>query len=173
MTEMERFMSKVVPEPNSGCWLWMGSANISGYGRFSPYREKAKFAHRWLFEKTTGITLGSLHLCHKCDTPACVNPTHMFPGAAKDNLQDASRKGRLKRKPWYVTPLHKKCYKGHPLVPGNIVMERNGARRCLECAKKKWDASNLRSRIETALKAIIRKYDAEQAARWKEANHAK
>lgn len=31
---------------------------------------------------------------HKCDTPACVNPTHLFIGTKRDNIIDAYKKGR-------------------------------------------------------------------------------
>ena len=29
-----RFWDKVSPEPNSGCWLWLGSVTAKGYGEF-------------------------------------------------------------------------------------------------------------------------------------------
>jgi len=32
--------------------------------------------------------------CHKCDTPACVNPDHLFPGTHMQNVQNAMSKGR-------------------------------------------------------------------------------
>jgi hypothetical protein len=38
--------------------------------------------------------------CHSCDTPACVNPEHVFPGTAQDNYDDAvSKKRSMGRKP--------------------------------------------------------------------------
>lgn len=35
MNTVERFMSKVSPDPNSGCWLWIGYVSPFGYGQFS------------------------------------------------------------------------------------------------------------------------------------------
>lgn len=37
------------------------------------------------------------YVLHRCDTPACVNPDHLWIGSLKDNTQDASQKGRLHR----------------------------------------------------------------------------
>ena len=35
-----------------------------------------------------------LDCCHTCDTPACVNPEHLFVGTRSDNMKDAGKKGR-------------------------------------------------------------------------------
>ena len=174
MTDIERFMANVIPEPNSGCWLWVGATNKTGYGSFHPQRSNPTNAHRWLFKETTGMNLNGLSVCHKCDLPVCVNPQHMFPGTQKENIQDAARKGRKKHQPWRK-PVAKRtlCYKGHPLEGDNVYLHKDGRRRCLVCANRRLADSKLRSRIETSLKAIIRKHDAEQAARWKEANGGK
>ncbi len=32
---------------------------------------------------------------HTCDNPACINPDHIIPGTARDNMKDRDERGRL------------------------------------------------------------------------------
>jgi HNH endonuclease len=94
----ERIADKIIPEPNSGCWLWMGALDTKGYGK-TKYEGRNWLVHRLIFciKNKLKITDGKF-VCHKCDNTLCVNPNHMFIGTQKDNMLDASRKGRLKGK---------------------------------------------------------------------------
>jgi hypothetical protein len=96
ISDLERIENLFIPEPNSGCWLWLGALTEHGYGR-ATVRDKKILAHRWVYQATTGEPIGDKCLCHRCDTPACVNPDHMFVGTPLDNTRDAARKGRLHR----------------------------------------------------------------------------
>lgn len=90
------FEERYIPEPNSGCWLWIGGVDTKGYGRVSSSNttEGPCLAHRASYELAHGPIPDGMFVCHKCDTPCCVNPSHLFLGTAKDNMQDMVRKGR-------------------------------------------------------------------------------
>jgi hypothetical protein len=94
--DVERFLSFVEPDVNTGCWLWSGCYDKNtGYNRFW-LKGKMSRAHRAGYELMCEPIPEGMIACHKCDTPACVNPAHIFIGTVKDNAQDAIKKGRLK-----------------------------------------------------------------------------
>ena len=88
---IDRFCS---PEPNTGCWLFIGFLDSNGVGRVrfdgrsaSAPRVAFFFAHcRW----------PKPAVLHHCDTPACFNPAHLSEGSQADNMRDMDRKGRRK-----------------------------------------------------------------------------
>lgn len=102
MTELrERFWAKVnkegpVVRPDLGnCWLWVGGRYPSGYGSFGTGgRGKSGRAHRVAWSLTYGEIPDGIHVLHKCDTPACVRPAHLFLGDHRANMADMANKGR-------------------------------------------------------------------------------
>ena len=86
------FEDLFLPEPNTGCWLWQARLNYLGYGNFQ--RGGVVTAHRYSWTYYRGPIPAGMHVLHRCDTPACVNPDHLFIGTHLDNMRDMVAKGR-------------------------------------------------------------------------------
>lgn len=78
------------------CWLWRLGTDSHGYGIFR-YNGKPRRVHRLAWTWTNGAVPDGLFVLHKCDTPACVNPDHLFLGTQGDNNNDCIRKARGNR----------------------------------------------------------------------------
>lgn len=103
----QRFWEKVDKTPGHGpngdCWLWTGAKLRDTYGQFYISKGTNAYAHIFSWKLHNGEIPGNLYVCHKCDIKACCNPAHLFLGTAKDNAQDALRKGRKPGPKPYLT----------------------------------------------------------------------
>lgn len=92
----DRMSRLCIPEPNSGCWLWIGAlSGRDGYGQVS-FESKMHKAHRLMYALEVGPIPERIEVCHRCDVPCCVNPDHLFLGTHLENMIDRDRKGRRK-----------------------------------------------------------------------------
>lgn len=66
------------------CWI-RTIGYVKGYG-----------PHRQSYKLFVGGIPQNLEVCHHCDNPKCVRPSHLFLGTRKDNMQDCAKKGRHK-----------------------------------------------------------------------------
>ncbi len=87
----ERLWSKV--DKTESCWLWTGWTAKAGYG-FIKDDGRDRPAHVVSFEMAKGTVPRGLKVLHRCDTPSCVNPEHLFLGTSTDNSRDMTSKGR-------------------------------------------------------------------------------
>lgn len=94
---VERFHQKYEMD-KSGCWLWTGGTRPNSKGVPYPRHwnddRKSIGAHRFSFELVHGAIPKGMYVCHKCDTPLCVNPDHLFVGTHHDNMRDMVQKKR-------------------------------------------------------------------------------
>lgn len=89
----EKLNERTCPEPNTGCLLWTGTQVKFGYGAIEVYGVRWG-THRLAWTLAHGPIPDGKWVLHKCDTPACVNPDHLFLGVARDNTADMIAKGR-------------------------------------------------------------------------------
>ncbi len=138
-----RFMSHVSKsdDPN-GCWEWTGAVSNKGYGRFN-FRGVNTQAHRVSFILAVVDIPEGEQVCHKCDNPKCVRPSHLFLGTNSDNQQDSVSKGRH----WQIKKQF--CRNGHPFTPGNTYLRKSykNGRICKICANAQSKATYKRSKI--------------------------
>lgn len=87
-----------IPEPMSGCWLWLGGLDGGGYGFCTEALHGDRKAHRASWIKKSGPIPSGLWVLHKCDTRSCVNPDHLFLGTHQDNIDDMWAKNRAAKK---------------------------------------------------------------------------
>jgi hypothetical protein len=129
---LSRFENSYIPEPNSGCWIWIAVCSHFGHGEFILKKKYAAHRFSWILHK--GEIPKGLCVLHACDVPACVNPQHLFLGTRGDNNTDRAKKGRS-----YLSKLTH-CHRGHPLSGENLMphkptKRRPVTRRCKECWK--------------------------------------
>lgn len=125
--QQSRFLSHV-DASDEGCWIWMAYCDGDGYGVTSDTSGEGKGrtvqAHQRAYELFVGEIPNGLCVCHRCDTPACVNPNHLFLGTQQDNQQDKIAKGRQAKGDSAGVRLHPDSY--------SLLGENNNAAKLTE-----------------------------------------
>ena len=120
---LARFETKYTPEPNTGCWLWDGAINSSGYGHIGQGGKYAPVlqAHRVSWAMYNGPIPSDLEIDHKCRVRSCVNPRHLELVTHTENV----RRGLSRSSPLV-------CRNGHPRTNDNTYLYK-GWRHCKVC----------------------------------------
>lgn len=108
----------------NGCWIWTGATR-----RNYPLMRiggKMMTVSRVMFSIFRGTIYASEVICHSCDNPRCINPDHLFVGTMKDNMSDASMKGR------FFNQRKTHCKHSHELSISNTYLY-DGKRCCRIC----------------------------------------
>jgi hypothetical protein len=118
----------VMPEPNSGCWFWLGTLT-NGYGRVvrSGHGRRpniARSVHRLSYIAVKGSIPDGLHLDHLCRVRCCVNPDHLEPVTPRENVRRGLRNQHTSKT---------QCPLGHCYDSQNTLIKRDGSRRCKTC----------------------------------------
>jgi hypothetical protein len=123
----------------SGCWLWEGKPNKSGYGQVRD-RGRWPVVHKIVYEALVGPVPDGLqldHLCHdprtcnlgeECPHRRCVRPSHMTPVTPKQNTLRSNA----------VTALNgakSQCVNGHEFTEENTYIRPKGGRTCRVCTR--------------------------------------
>lgn len=135
-------------DPATGCEIWNGSRDHTGYGvasiRRASGRENCKRVHRIAWEVMVGPIPTGLeldHLCHTnsdcdlgglCPHRPCWNPDHLEPVTRRENCRRSKSIPGLNAQKTH-------CKRGHPLSGDNLFVDRAGGRICRQC-RKEWDA---------------------------------
>lgn len=107
---------------SSGCWLWTGAKNSTGYGSFALNGKEKILAHHFLIGKPpAGLEYD--HLCHtkncqggaSCPHRSCVNPMHLEAVTSAVN----SCRGNSGRHTAEMNRAKTHCLRGHPFIPSN------------------------------------------------------
>lgn len=121
-----RLARRIEPEPMSGCWLWTGPENGTGYGR-PFYDGRRVYAHRLIYELLVGPIPEGLQLDHLCRNRGCVSPWHLEPVTCQENL----RRGR------HFEREKTQCPSGHPYDEVNTYYRRsNPNKRCCRACNR-------------------------------------
>ena len=126
------------------CIEWPKGRHRAGYGEIR-IKTKLYRMHRVAWENAYGPIPEGLSVLHRCDTPSCYNPLHLFVGTHRDNMQDMAAKGRH----WASRRTH--CNEGHLLSDNNLVRSALPKRRaCRECSNRRSRESRARARERAA-----------------------
>jgi len=111
-----------IPEPMSGCHLWIGSKSVDGYGRME-IKGKTYSAHRVSWELRRGPIPNDKKIDHICRNTSCINVDHLRVVTHQENM--ANRPEVIRNK------TH--CARGHAYDEVGFYLSKRGQRHCRPC----------------------------------------
>lgn len=126
-TDVEYVLERSIPEPNSGCWLWLNFVGLNGYGQGYINGKKVN-AHVVSYVTFKGAVPEGLEIDHLCRTRCCVNPEHLEAVTHKVNAYRGTS-------PWVFNAQKYFCKNGHAFTEANTYKRPDGRRQCRACVK--------------------------------------
>jgi HNH endonuclease len=132
--------NRLLSKQANGCWIWTGTNTADGYARWR-YKPGARemFVHVWAYLAFIGPIPEGMQVDHRCHTDAvaksecaggdacehrrCCNPDHLETVTPSENTLRQRHHNRGKTE----------CPKGHPLEGANLIVWKDGKRRCRTC----------------------------------------
>lgn len=137
-----KIWERILPEPMSGCWLWIGQMSFHGYGLYGDRR-----APRMVYEALVSPMEKHLVTDHLCRNRCCVNPDHLEPVTHSENSRRAAVvKGGLRDSGKVANLAKTHCRKGHPYSGDNLYLHPRGDRVCRTCVNNSAAAWRSRNR---------------------------
>lgn len=122
------------------CWVWTAATNSDGYGLFSLDARSQK-AHRVAYLLTRGPIPVGMQIDHLCGNRRCVNPWHLEPVTAGENIARGIAKARSRHSRRSKTH----CSRGHEYTSENTVVH-GGKRDCRICNRQRVSEYEARKR---------------------------
>jgi hypothetical protein len=126
MDVVQRILTNIFKDEETGCWMWQGKSNNKGY----PYIRsggKVLLPYRVLYEHAVGPIPEGFEMDHLCRTPMCVNPQHVEPVTHRENM-------RRSVGPMGINARKTHCKYGHPFDEVNTYVRLDGkGRDCVTC----------------------------------------
>ena len=115
-------------EKTNNCWNWKATTS-RGYGYFR-LGSRMVSAHRFAYELFKDNIPEKLQIDHLCRNRKCVNPDHLEPVTAKENLYRGN--------PVFLLNKNKShCKNGHEFTIEGVWKNKNGGRYCKKCHNKR------------------------------------
>jgi hypothetical protein len=129
-TPRERFEARIDRDESTGCWVWKGTLNRTGYGLLS-VDAKYVLVHRWGYEQFVKPIPDGMTLDHLCRNRACVNPAHLDVVTNRTNVLRGMSPSAV---------IHRQgvCKHGHEMTSDNVYVPPKNPRhrQCRTCRKR-------------------------------------
>ncbi len=145
--------------PETGCIeIAGGGKNNNGYNTIK-FKGRTYLVHRLMYIWANGEVPDGLEVHHVCNNPGCINPAHLRAVTHRENVL-------LGTSPAAAQSRQTHCIHGHELIGDNLLIEKDGHRRCLACKKERQHARYYADLDKTRayFREAMRKHNAKKRA---------